>query len=38
VTDPEGRVWTGPVVSCTMPLEPGVMVIEIPVPLSAVMP
>ena len=34
VTDPEARVWTGPVVSCSMPLEPGVMVIEIPVPLS----
>jgi len=38
VTDPEGRVWTGPVVSCDMPLEPGVMVIEIPVPLSEVIP
>lgn len=38
VTDPEGRVWTGPVVSCDMPLEPGVMVIEIPVPLSEVLP
>jgi len=37
VTDPEGRVWTGPAVSCTMPLEPGVMVIEIPVPLSEVL-
>lgn len=37
VTDPEGRVWTGPVVSCDMPLEPGVMVIEIPVPLSEVL-
>ena len=37
VTDPEGRVWQGPVVSCEMPLEPGVMVIEVPVPLSTVL-
>lgn len=37
VTDPEGRVWTGPVTSCTMPLEPGVMTIEIPVPLATVL-
>lgn len=37
VTDPEGRVWTGPVTSCTMPLEAGVMVLEVPVPLSTVL-
>lgn len=37
VTDPEGRVWKGPVVSCQMPYGPGVMVLEIPVPLSSVL-
>lgn len=37
VTDPKGRVFTGPVVSCSMPLEPGEMTIEIPVPMSTVL-
>lgn len=37
VTDPEGRVWSGPVTACDMPLEPGVMVLTIPVPLSEVL-
>jgi hypothetical protein len=37
VTDPEGKVWTGPVMSCEMPLGPGLMTIEISVPLTAVM-
>jgi hypothetical protein len=37
ITDPEGHVWTGPVTACEMPLEPGVMTLTIPVPLSAVL-
>lgn len=37
VTDPEERVWKGPAMSCSMPLEPGVMVLEIPIPLSTVL-
>lgn len=37
VTDPEGRVWKGPVTSCALPLEPGVMVLEVPIPLSTVL-